>query len=113
MTLVCGEIEAQDGGGLAPDGNPYRYDSYPAIKVARLLVDARERKKGLGKALIEFALGTAKDVVCPSVGCRFIVVDAKAASVAFYVKQGFTLLETADNRARSEPVMFIDLHKAA
>ncbi len=113
MTLVCGEIEAQDGAGLAPDGNPYPYESYPAIKIARLLVDSRHRKKGIGDGLVKFALGTAKDEVCPVVGCRFIVVDAKTASVDFYTKQGFTLLDTPLNRARREPVMFIDLHRAA
>jgi hypothetical protein len=51
--------------------------------------------------------------LCPAVGCRFVIVDSKKSSVGFYEKQGFTLIDTKENRGRSEPVMFIDLHKAA
>ena len=113
MTLVCGEIEAKENAGLAQEAQPFTYESYPAIKVARLLVDARFRKRDLGRTLIDVAVGTAKQVICPAVGCRFVVVDAKQESVSFYERCGFSFLETAENRSRSQPVMFIDLHKTA
>lgn len=113
MTLVCGEIEAEDGAGLAADAAPFTYESYPAIKVARLLVDSRYRERDIGRSLIDIAVGVAQDVICPAVGCRFVVVDAKQDSVSFYEKCGFSFLETAVNRARPQPVMFIDLHKTA
>lgn len=61
--------------------------------------------------MVDFAVGTAKDVICPAVGCRFVVVDAKKQSIGFYEKCGFTLLDTDDNRSRQSPVMFLDLHK--
>ena len=69
-----------------------------------------QRKHGLGTRLVEFALGTVKQTICPVVGCRF-VVEAKKKSVPFYKKRGFTLLDTKANLRRSAPVMFIDLTK--
>lgn len=111
MTLICGEITSHKS--LAGDVQPYTYPSYPAIKVARLLVDSAYRGKEVGRTLIEMAVGVAKDVVCPSVGCRFVVVDAKTDSIKFYKACGFTFLDTSANRKGDEHVMFIDLHKAA
>lgn len=110
--LTCGEVVAEDGGELvAEDAIGYNYDSYPAIKIARLAVDRRWSNRGLGRHLVEFALGTAKDSVSPHVGCRFVVVDSKQGSIRFYEKCGFTMLETRGNRAREKPVMFVDLTK--
>jgi hypothetical protein len=40
-----------------------------------------------------------------------MMVDSKKPSVDFYRKCGFTILDTADNRDREAPVMFIDLSK--
>jgi GNAT superfamily N-acetyltransferase len=113
VTLVCGEIEAQDGLTLEDEDAGYPYDTYPAVKLARLLVDADERGNDVGTTLVDFVLGTAKMAVCPAVGCRFVIVDAKQASIGFYEKCGFTIIDTATNKARSEPIMFIDLHKAS
>jgi predicted N-acetyltransferase YhbS len=112
MTLVCGEVETKDGYDLL-DGIDvsFQYSHYPAIKIARLAVDRRWRGLNLGSKLVQLALGTAKDIICPAVGCRFVVVDAKRTSVGFYTRLGFTSIDTQDNRARNEPVMFIDLHK--
>ena len=109
ITIICGEIEVQ----VNHEGEDVRYDytKYPAVKIARLAVDSRVRGNKLGEALVDLAIGVTRDIVCPHVGCRFIVVDSKQQSVAFYRKCGFALLDTADNRDRDEPVMFIDLHK--
>jgi predicted N-acetyltransferase YhbS len=109
ITIICGEIEVQ----VDHEGEDVRYDytKYPAVKIARLAVDKRVRGNRLGEALVDLAIGVTRDIVCPHVGCRFIVVDSKQQSVAFYGKCGFTLLATPDNRDREEPIMFIDLHK--
>ncbi len=116
ITLVCSEVRSVET--LADiDGNLFPYEQYPAVKIARLMVDERYRGNGspaskkLGSVLVDFALGIAKNEIAEWVGCRFIIVDAKAKSVAFYEKVGFTLLDTPDNRARAEKVMFIDLSK--
>lgn len=108
LTLVCGEVSTSGAGAVAP---AYKYPHFPAIKIARLIVDSALRGKRLGEQMVDFAVGTAKDVICPAVGCRFVVVDAKKQSIGFYEKCGFTLLDTDDNRSRQSPVMFLDLHK--
>lgn len=114
ITLVCGEIVIEDDANRLEEPDlDYNYKSYPALKIARLLVDGRFRGNGIGEDLVKLALGIAKDIICPNAGCRFAVVDAKQRSVGFYERQGFTMLDTSENRARSEPVMFIDLHKSA
>ena len=111
VTLVCSEVTS--GPDLVQqDGLHFPYDTYPAVKIARLLVDDRYRGQGLGVQLVNFAQGIAKAEICPAIGCRFVVVDSKAESVRFYERCGFTLVDTAENRARPEPVMYLDLHKA-
>lgn len=113
VTLVCGEVVIREGDEalVAEDDFQYLYRQYPAIKIARLAVDRRYREAGIGIALVTLALGIAQTVVSPIVGCRFVMVDAKRQSVDFYGKRGFTILDTPDNRARLEPVMFVDLSK--
>lgn len=115
VTLVCGEVtvDSEDGRLIEDEGVEYRYKHYPALKIARLAVDRRYWGNDIGSALVSLALGIAKDIICPAVGCRFAVVDSKQKSIAFYSKQGFTFLDTNENRARSEPIMFIDLWKSS
>jgi ribosomal protein S18 acetylase RimI-like enzyme len=113
VTLVCGEVVTENGenGLVVENGLHYPYRQYPAVKIARLAVDRRLAGQQIGRRLVELSIGISKDVICPAVGCRFIVVDAKKQSVGFYEKCGFTSLDTPGNRERDEPVMFIDLHK--
>ena len=110
---MCAEVVLDDDNKLKEPNLVYDYDWYPALKIARLLVDAKYRKEyRLGAELVKLALGTTKDRICPVAGCQFVVVDAKKSSVPFYEKQGFTLINTPANRARPTPVMFLDLLKA-
>ncbi|HVQ08432.1 MAG TPA: GNAT family N-acetyltransferase [Allosphingosinicella sp.] len=111
VTLVCGEVITDDGDQCLVAGLKYRYKQYPAVKIARLAVDQTVQGLGLGKALVDLALGIAKREISPSVGCRFVVVDSKRNAVPFYERCGFTLLDTTANRERDEPVMFVDLNK--
>jgi GNAT superfamily N-acetyltransferase len=114
VTLVCGEIVLEGDQDLLDEPDlDYRYKSYPALKIARLAVDSRYRGHDVGTALVDLALGTAKSIISPAAGCRFVAVDSKQDAVGFYRKQGFTLLDTQENKSRREPVMFIDLHKVS
>lgn len=114
ITLVSGEIVLEGDRSLLDEPDlHYNYKSYPALKIARLAVHEKYRDQKLGKFLVQLALGTAKDVICPAIGCRFVAVDSKKQAVDFYLKQGFSMLETRQNKQRSEPVLFIDLHKAS
>lgn len=117
VTLVCGEVvtdesaDAPAGGLVEAEGLIYFYTQYPAIKIARLAVDRRTRKAGIGTELINLSIGIATEFILPNVGCRFIIVDSKKPAIAFYERLGFTMLDTVANRERDEPVMFIDLSK--
>lgn len=112
ITLLCGEVATDGKEDLVKDDLSYDYETYPAVKIARLAIDARyQRNHDLGTKLVEFALGLVKQSICPAIGCRFMVVDAKKKSVTFYKKKGFTLLDTVANKERDAPVMFIDLAK--
>jgi len=112
ITLICADVATTDARHHDSDGIDFRYPNYPAVKIARLAVHVDyQRKYKLGCQLVEFALGLVKNWVCPRVGCRFVVVDAKKPSVPFYERLGFTMLDTDANRAREEPVMFIDMTK--
>lgn len=113
ITLVCGEVVVDgDGPALAEaPGVDYPYSHFPAIKIARLAVDSGLRNSGLGRNLVQIALGVAKRVICPAVGCRFVMVDSKQSAVPFYTRCGFTTLDSPENRDRDEPVMFVDLNR--
>jgi ribosomal protein S18 acetylase RimI-like enzyme len=111
ITLVCGEVDVKDGDERPLDEPDYQYLQYPAIKIARLAVGTDYRNSGLGRNLVQLAMGIAKDVICPAVGCRFVMIDSKRDAVEFYKKCGFEILNTANNLALEMPVMFVDLHK--
>lgn len=113
ITLVCSEVSAEDL--VQADGLHFPYSTFPAVKIARLLVDERYRDKrfGFGRKLVNLAQGIAKEEVAPAAGCRFVVVDSKTEAVGFYERCGFTLLDTAENRARDEAILYLDLHKMA
>lgn len=114
VTLVCSEIDLGDHATLHPSERPettknYPYTTYPALKIARLLIDSKYRRRDLGTSLIYYAFGVAVDQICPRVGCRFLVVDSKKDATAFYEKLGFVLLETTRNKKLESPIMFVDL----
>lgn len=122
LTLVCSEVAS--GGPLVDaqeNGLHFPYRHWPAVKISRLLVDARYRKDGdrhkagmrFGETLVKLAIGVAMEQICPAIGCRFVMVDSKAAAIDFYERIGFRLLDTEANHEREERIMFIDLHKVA
>lgn len=64
------------------------YRSAPAIKIARLAVDASVMGYGLGKYLIEFAAYQAQ-LIREHSGIFFITLDCYAHRVSFYENIGF------------------------
>lgn len=109
LALTCSEIDIRNG--YTVEDCPYanRYESLPAVKIARLAVDERYRGQSIGEELVALAVAIAVDVIAPVIGCRFVVTDAKSQAVRFYERTGFTLLDTDANRASETPVMFVDL----
>ncbi len=94
FTLVADTIEAK----AVIDGlEHYEYRKYPGVKVARLAVDSRFERRGIGTYLLLAAIGKTLSV-CESIGCRYILVDSKKNSIGFYEKYGFKLVEKYKNR---------------
>lgn len=111
VTLMCSEIKLGNSHCVDDCKGAARYKDFPAVKIARLAVDQRIRGRGYGESMVQFSISIAKQDVMPRIGCRFMIAEAKLGAMTFYEKIGFTPLDTAKNRSRKLPVVFLDLHK--
>jgi len=84
----------------------YKHKKYPAIKLARLSVDCRFERKGVGRLLLFAAVGIALNV-SEYVGCRYITVEAKQEAIEFYEKHGFMIVEKT--RTKNEPTLYLNI----
>jgi ribosomal protein S18 acetylase RimI-like enzyme len=91
---------------LAHDDHPF----VPALKVARLAVDADFKRefRGTGEALMRFACGRALSVA-EFAGCRLITLDAYPKSAGFYERLGFRRSRAKEYAAKEHPSMWLDL----
>jgi predicted N-acetyltransferase YhbS len=108
-SIMCAEVALEQSYAIADKVGADRYDFQPAIRIARLAVDEEYRGIGLGRLLVRFIISVVQESIQPITGCRFVVLDAKPGSVAFYESLGFRLLDTQQNRAKNTPLMFLDL----
>jgi predicted N-acetyltransferase YhbS len=110
ITTLCTQVSVQqfDASALV-DG--FRYKDFPAIKLARLAVDTELQGQGVGGQLVDFVIGLAVEHVMPHTGCRFLIVDAKATSVLFYERKGFSKIGQVVDSEQTLTPMFIDLHR--
>lgn len=69
------------------------YGSLPALKVGRICVDSRFERRGIGTEMIRLAYRHAEKIQKELAGCRFVTLDAKRSSLAFYEKLGFKVLK--------------------
>jgi len=87
--------------------NHKRLKSYPAAKIGRLAVHVSAKGMNIGSTLLNFIKRyfTADN----KTGCRFITVDAYAAAIPFYLRNGFVPLneEDADEPTR---LLYFDLN---
>lgn len=74
--------------------NHKRLKSYPAVKIGRLGVSLSMKGLSLGSFLLRFI--KMFFLLDNKTGCRFITVDAYAAAVPFYLKNGFVPLNDDD-----------------
>lgn len=83
LTLVADTIEVRSID--EDDGvNGYPYQKYPAVKIARLAVDKRFERQGIGRFLLLAAVGKVNQI-SKDIGCRYITLDAKRESFGFYL----------------------------
>ena len=102
ITVTAGNLESDD----LPASVRRKLPDYPLpiLRLARLAVDERARRQGLGKQLLRFALGlTAK--MAEDYGCVGIVVDAKEQAVEFYAKYGFVPLDAVEGASDARPAL--------
>ncbi|MCA1779883.1 MAG: GNAT family N-acetyltransferase [Xanthomonadaceae bacterium] len=90
-----------------------RLPSYPLpiLRIARLAVDRRARKKGIGGLLLKYALQIALRMHA-EYGCVGVLLDAKPDAVGFYERHGFIALEVEGGALLPHPapvVMFLPL----
>jgi len=107
VTVSPGSLDAGDlpSGRRAP---PY---PVPILRLARLAVDQEARGRGLGKALLRFAIELAERMAS-ELGCVGLVVDAKPGADEFYRRYGFVPLEVLEGAAPQRPqptAMFLAL----
>ena len=85
------------------DAKPgYIYETYPAMKIARLATDKDWERKGIGTYMLMLSIAYAIRLNQVS-ACRFITVDALNGIVPFYIKMGFIPFHESTN-SRTTPM---------
>jgi len=69
-----------------------RYDGF--LYIDRVVVDARERRRGLGRLLYSDVIAFAARTGCPIVACEFDVEPPNAASQRFHEEHAFAEVGT-------------------
>ncbi|MDP3105447.1 MAG: GNAT family N-acetyltransferase [Candidatus Methanoperedens sp.] len=88
----------------------YPYHKFPCIRIARLAVDRRFERRGIGRFLLSVAIGKAISV-SNEIGCRYITVDSKPESLGFYEKHNFKIVKKY--RHSMYPKMYLDMNPIA
>jgi GNAT superfamily N-acetyltransferase len=107
VTVTPSELEADrvPGGRRLP---PY---PVPVLRLARLATHTDARGRGLGRALLRFAIELAERLR-DEVGCVGLVVDAKPGATAFYEPFGFVAITLVEGESPVRPrptAMFLAL----
>ncbi len=100
LTVAPGGIEIDDLPASLQRGLP-RYP-LPVMRLARLAVDSRIRRRGLGEQLLRFALGLAL-ALTEDYGCVGVAVDAKPGAEGFYAGYGFRAIEVVEGLSDARP----------
>ena len=114
ITLLTDKLEL-DEPILLDEG--VQYQSFPAIKIGLLAVD--RRAQGAGRRLVEWAVEYVAAEISPTVGVRFMTVDAlydpdttpPYDASGFYEKFGFQFVDPNESLPSSVPyrTMYLDL----
>ena len=96
LSLSCDAVKLTDLERSGFDARK-RYGEYPALKIGRMAVHKNHHSQGVGRALIQYAVGMGWQLKLKT-GCRFLTVDAYPNANPFYEKLGFT-----DNLSKNKP----------
>lgn len=84
------------------------FNSYPALKIARLAVSKNYRGLEIGTNIIQ-SIAHRSAQKTEFMACRFLTVDAYKSALAFYVKNDFVPLINVDDSELSIIPMYMDL----
>lgn len=74
----------------------------PVLRLARLAVDQRMRRQGVGRQLLRAVLLLAREMA-GRFGCVGVLVDAKPDALDFYRRYGFEELEIVEGGLGDHP----------
>jgi GNAT superfamily N-acetyltransferase len=74
----------------------------PTLRLARLAVAQSAQGRGVGKALLRFALALARRMA-DEIGCVGVVVDAKPEAQTFYLRYGFESMSAIEGVLLDRP----------
>lgn len=109
LTVAAAEVEIAGLPASRRKGLPAY--PLPALRIARLAVDAQAQGRGIGAELLKEALLLARRTA-ETVGCIGVVVDAKEDAVSFYERYGFEAVATVSGALGDRPqptAMFLPL----
>lgn len=109
ISIMCAEVALEKTYEIADKVGADRYEYQPAVRISRLAMSKGWAGRQIGRQLVETAMGVVLVSIVPNAGCRFMILDAKPKSIAFYRKMGFRLLDTEENHQKPTPLMFLDL----
>ena len=95
FSLICDNITKKDVETEFQKEN-YQHKVYPAVKITRLAVHHEYHGKGIGHALLYYALGVVY-ALQQYTACRFVIVDTKPDATNFYKKFGFRTTAKSKN----------------
>lgn len=114
MTLITDKLEI-DQPILIDEG--VQYQTFPAVKIGLLAADRRAR--GAGRRLVEWAIEYVAGEIAPTIGVRFLTVDAlydvdespPYDASGFYEKLGFKFVNAEEALPPETPyrTMYLDL----
>jgi len=109
ISIMCAEVALEKTYEIADKVGADRYEYQPAVRISRLAMATGWEGRKIGRQLVETAIGVVLVSIVPVAGCRFMILDAKPKSIAFYRRLGFRLLDTEENLKKATPLMFLDL----
>lgn len=98
LTVSPAALDAED----LPSGRKMPPYPIPVLRIARLAVDTSARSRGLGRALLRFAIELAERMRA-DVGCVGVLVDAKPEATPFYERFGFVPMAAVEGMLRLHP----------
>lgn len=111
FTLVTDVIKKDELS--ADDGEPgYGYQTYSALKIARLATHEEFERQGIGRFML-LKIFSIWIQFSRYIGCRIITVDAKPDAVGFYVNFSFheAIVSQKKLKGRDTIPLYIDIHK--